>query len=254
MDALMTGDMMNLKRVNIKKGGLMKEGFRGRYGSVLTSKAGFTLVELAIVLVIIGIILGAVLKGQELINNAKVKKLQTQYVNGLDAFMAAYMDRRGRLPGDCNRDGLIGYVLPAAIPAAGAYSVTADPTIDYCILPTTGEGNINRVFSDLRQQDFLPRGVTNQQFGRFNLFGGTSAVAVGYVAVVGGTNPGNYNAIALYNIPTYAAQMLEASIDGTEDGNAGRIRQGIGSGTGVAWPTNKDTLVNVSYFFDRIPS
>jgi prepilin-type N-terminal cleavage/methylation domain-containing protein len=232
----------------------MKEGFRGKYGSVLTSKGGFTLIELAIVLVVIGIILGAVLKGQELINNAKVKKLQTQYVNGLDAFMAAYMDRKGRLPGDCNKDGIIGYALPAAIPAAGTYSVTTDPTVDYCALATTAETNLNRALSDLRQQDFLPRTVTNQQFGRFNLFGGTSAVAIGYVAIVGGTNPGNYNAIALYNIPAYAAQMLEASIDGTEDGTAGRIRQGIGSGTAVAWPTNKDTLVNVSYFFDRIPS
>jgi hypothetical protein len=201
--------------------------------------------------VVIGIILGAVLKGQELINNAKVKKLQTQYVNGLDAFMAAYMDRRGRLPGDCNRDGVIGYALPAAMPV---YSANVDPTIDYCATAATGEGNANRALSDLRQQDFLPRTVTNTQFGRFNLFGGTSAVAIGNVAIVGGTNPGNYNAVVLYNIPAYAAQMLEASIDGTEDGMAGRIRQGIGSGTAVAWPTNKDTLVNVSYFFDRIPS
>jgi prepilin-type N-terminal cleavage/methylation domain-containing protein len=36
-------------------------------------QAGFTLVEIAIVLVIIGLLLGGVLKGQELINSAKVK-------------------------------------------------------------------------------------------------------------------------------------------------------------------------------------
>jgi prepilin-type N-terminal cleavage/methylation domain-containing protein len=227
----------------------MKEGFRGKYGSVLTSKAGFTLVELAIVLVVIGIILGAVLKGQELINNAKVKKLQTQYVNGLDAFMAAYADRKGRFPGDCNRDGVIGYGLPAAIPGAGLYSVTTDPTVDYCATAATGEGNINRVFSDLRQQDFLPRSVANQQFGRFNLFGGTSAVAVGNLTVAAV----NYNAIAIYNIPAYAAEMLDVSVDGTEDGTTGRIRQGIGAGTAVAWPTTKDTLVNITYYFDKIP-
>ena len=39
---------------------------------------GFTLVELAIVLVIIGIILGSVLKGQELINNARMKRAFNQ--------------------------------------------------------------------------------------------------------------------------------------------------------------------------------
>ena len=38
-------------------------------------QSGFTLVEIAIVLVIIGLLLGGVLKGQELINSAKVKNL-----------------------------------------------------------------------------------------------------------------------------------------------------------------------------------
>ena len=40
----------------------------------MKKQAGFTLIELAIVLVIIGLLLGGVLKGQELINSAKVKK------------------------------------------------------------------------------------------------------------------------------------------------------------------------------------
>ncbi|NLI30893.1 MAG: prepilin-type N-terminal cleavage/methylation domain-containing protein, partial [Nitrospiraceae bacterium] len=39
------------------------------------NEGGFTLVELAIVLVIIGIILGSVLKGQDLVNNAKAKRV-----------------------------------------------------------------------------------------------------------------------------------------------------------------------------------
>lgn len=62
---------------------------------------GFTLVELAIVLVIIGIILGAVLKGQELINNAKVKRLYNQYREVLAA-VYTYYDKYGKYPGDDN--------------------------------------------------------------------------------------------------------------------------------------------------------
>ncbi len=43
--------------------------------NLIRNQKGFTLVELAIVLVIIGLILGAVLKGQDLINNARMKRL-----------------------------------------------------------------------------------------------------------------------------------------------------------------------------------
>ena len=62
-------------------------------------RAGFTLVELAIVLVIIGIILGAVLKSQEIIKNAKIKRLKSDYLGYLAAIYT-YQDRYGSLPGD----------------------------------------------------------------------------------------------------------------------------------------------------------
>lgn len=68
---------------------------------------GFTLIELAIVLVIIGIILGAVLKGQDLIQGARSK----QFVSKTKAWELAqwqYMDRKGRFAGDGNKDGRIG--------------------------------------------------------------------------------------------------------------------------------------------------
>ncbi|MGC9141911.1 MAG: prepilin-type N-terminal cleavage/methylation domain-containing protein, partial [Caldimicrobium sp.] len=60
---------------------------------------GFTLVELAIVLVIIGIILGAVLKGQELVFNAKVKRLVSQ-AKEMMAALYTYYDKYGYYPGD----------------------------------------------------------------------------------------------------------------------------------------------------------
>ena len=62
-------------------------------------EAGFTLVELAIVLVVIGIVVGAVLKGQELIYNAKVKRT-VSLIKELMAAVQIYYDRYGYLPGD----------------------------------------------------------------------------------------------------------------------------------------------------------
>ena len=63
------------------------------------AKRGFTLVEIAIVLVIIGLLLGGVLKGQGLIDSAKVKNI-IQQSNSLSAAVNSYQDKFRALPGD----------------------------------------------------------------------------------------------------------------------------------------------------------
>lgn len=60
---------------------------------------GFTLIELAIVLVIIGLLLGGVLKGQELINSAKVKNMASDFKN-IQVYFYGYQDKFKALPGD----------------------------------------------------------------------------------------------------------------------------------------------------------
>ena len=62
-------------------------------------QSGFTLVELAIVLVIIGLILAAVLKGQEMITNAKVKNVVND-LKGVSTAYYSYQDRYKAVPGD----------------------------------------------------------------------------------------------------------------------------------------------------------
>jgi len=61
--------------------------------------SGFTLIELAIVLVIIGLLLGFVLKGQPLIDSAKVKKMARDFQN-VQLYIHGYQDRFKTLPGD----------------------------------------------------------------------------------------------------------------------------------------------------------
>jgi len=62
-------------------------------------QSGFTLVEIAIVLVIVGLILGGVLKGQEMISNAKVRNVIDQ-TTAIQTAVYAFQDRYRALPGD----------------------------------------------------------------------------------------------------------------------------------------------------------
>jgi len=65
----------------------------------MNKQTGFTLIELAIVLVIIGLLLGGVLRGQELINSAKVKNMARDFQN-VQVYIYGYQDKYRALPGD----------------------------------------------------------------------------------------------------------------------------------------------------------
>jgi prepilin-type N-terminal cleavage/methylation domain-containing protein len=100
-------------------------------------QAGFTLVEIAIVLVIIGLLLGGILKGQELITQARIKNIVND-MNGVSAAVYSYQDRYRAVPGDdktaCTRwnnqtypgDGN-GAVDQATTPAAACGTYSASP-------------------------------------------------------------------------------------------------------------------------------
>ena len=68
-------------------------------------QSGFTLVEVAIVLVIVGLLLGGILKGQELVSNARVRNVADQQ-NAVKAAYYAFQDRYRALPGDYNQASL----------------------------------------------------------------------------------------------------------------------------------------------------
>ncbi len=62
-------------------------------------RRGFTLVELAMVMVIIGLLIGGILKGRELIRNANVAATISQ-VNAVKAAKLTFQDSYGEMPGD----------------------------------------------------------------------------------------------------------------------------------------------------------
>lgn len=62
-------------------------------------QAGFTLIEIAVVLVIIGLLIGGILQGTELIDNSRIKKAGGDF-QGIATAMVSYQDRYQSLPGD----------------------------------------------------------------------------------------------------------------------------------------------------------
>src|SRR5205807_8035348 len=84
---------------------------------------GCTLVEIASVLVIIGLLLGGILKGQEMIIQAKIKNVIADF-SGISAAYHGYQDRYRAVPGDDPNAGTRWTSAPVAFPGNGDGIVT----------------------------------------------------------------------------------------------------------------------------------
>jgi prepilin-type N-terminal cleavage/methylation domain-containing protein len=250
---------------------------------------GFTMVELAIVLVVAGLILVAALKGTDMINKAKVERTVAD-LKGLQSMVLEYQKRTGRLPGDCNNDGKIGFTPFATVystsPATAGWVL--DDTEANRILPTTAldhattktancatsaatsEPNINALWNDMRRNSIvdpqrLPVELAKNASGSFYNVGNMTDA------------PGNNaNVIVVYSIPIWMAEAIDTSIDGvvsytgtalqttTAAANTGRVRRWDTNGGAAFVPLaagylngfaknateTRDTLIAISFQFD----
>ena len=79
---------------------------------------GFTLVEIAIVLVVVGLLLGGILKGQDLVNGARVRNLADMNA-GVQAAYYGFVDRYRQVPGDMDAAAAASAIGDATITAGG---------------------------------------------------------------------------------------------------------------------------------------
>lgn len=188
---------------------------------------GFTLVEIAIVLVIVGLLLAAVLKGQELVTQGKIKGAIADFNGVLTAFNG-YQDRYKAIPGDDSGastrwpTAAFGSTSVAAVNGNGdgiinqstagiAYSVNSTAA------PSTGDPEAGLFWQHLRAAGFYPGAQTGSDSVSLpaDSQGGTIGVENDTVSTAGIGMGGIL--ICMTSIPEKIASAVDKQID---DGNA----------------------------------
>jgi prepilin-type N-terminal cleavage/methylation domain-containing protein len=206
----------------------------------MRQQAGFTLVEIAIVLVIIGLLLGGVLKGQEIITNAKIKNLESDF-NGISAAIYSYQDRYRAIPGDDkNTETRWGSTVTKG---DGNSKIAAGATIHKFDSTTTGEES--RLFWLHLRNAGLVTGAKTSQDQPLNAFGGITGVSNDSTTNGGGgtTIPGLF--VGFTQIPGNIAVILETQSD-DQVATTGSIRS---DQTDYTTGSNGSSLVLHKLFF-----
>ncbi len=204
----------------------------------LTKQKGFTLVEIAIVLVIVGLLIGGVLKGQEMITNAKLKRIESDNA-GIAAAMFSYQDRYLQLPGDDAAATARFNVYFDAAPAGQGWvageadgdgdGVVGNGTDWKDIIPITAPWaagdpaqETSKFFGHLRAAGLIPGGSGTDPARPTSAYGGLIGIQNGSLDIAG-------HVVIFGQIEGQVGRILEARLD---DGAAdtGRIQSNDANG------------------------
>ena len=226
-------------------------------------------------MVLLGLLLAATLKSQSVLAQYRHSAFVSS-TRALTAHLNAYLNTRGRWPGDCNRDGLLDsslldvatlnavdlydFQVPSAFTAAASGSDSYEPS-NVCpgstLMPFE---NVNVPFNELKQAGLLPTGQPSRLSAAHGLGGhaylGTLSINTGGNALL---LEERFNAIVLTQVPIVAARQLAVSVDGY-DGSAAnlhRVRRSDDLASfAPLWTASgetEDTRITVVVLFDRVP-
>lgn len=240
------------------------------------AQKGFTLVELAIVTSVAGLMLTAAMKGQSMLESSRALKLLNDIKN-VEALIGQHSNQKGRLPGDCNADGVIDFDVTALFSAGQGYAPSKNTNrgamYDYTNGPldvnatssagslspcgdqnTAGfaaEANANRWINDLKNAKIIGRNTNNKLFAKH--------VAEDFMFVGNWVNvTGSYNAITVASVPVDMAKRILLDFNGSEvSSDTGKVRVLTTAGATEASATfaarGNNDVVSLVYFFRSQP-
>jgi prepilin-type N-terminal cleavage/methylation domain-containing protein len=193
---------------------------------VLTNNQGFTLIEMAIVLIIIGIIIGAIVKGKDIIRSGEQKKIYSVFLNTWRTSYLNFYDRTGKILGDTNNDR------------------HADTNPLHRNDPPSDNGREKLVSGDTAHQPphFYGLAQIGLEIPKTNTdkpwkYRYSDSTGEGHeLTIAFDFDPrGKYNYMRISNIPNELCIAMDTMIDGEADGAKGDFK-GDGAG-GKAWGT-----------------
>jgi prepilin-type N-terminal cleavage/methylation domain-containing protein len=187
---------------------------------------GVTLIEMAMVLVIIGLILAAVMKGSEIYHSAQVSRVNKGFFEAWKTVVYEYYDRRGQYLGDGLGNG-------GTAPAAdgrfdGFLGETPQPRILIDVTRNAGLDICALIQSDIFGLGGTPNCAGKNIFTRnvSSTFAGKVPVSVGFFTCQTG-DVAHYiirNCLLFTDVPHDLAQRLDTHYDGQPDGQQGQVR------------------------------
>lgn len=201
------------------------------------SLSGFTLLEVAIAMAVIGLIFAMAVKAGEMINHSRVKSLASDF-NHLQVALYGYQDRFRALPGDDSAAS--GHLPDTGVPVLNG---DGNSVIDGHWDSTSGE--TFNLWQHVRLAGFIKgtADATSDHYVPLNTSGGTLGLSESVATPISGLG-GNY-IICSDDIPGKLVKQLDLTLD---DGNTagGRMMVSNAGSGGAGIATN--SIVDATFY------
>ncbi len=215
------------------------------------SQGGFTLVEMSVVLLVIGLIIGAVSIGKDMQRNAEYVKIKQKFVDQwVNAYNSHYV-KAGVVIGDSQVAPQMMVNGDFYLPASGGNMSTATEPGEICQIGAATPGGRNVLHLEMDRHGVrMPPGRAEGSEDRYVYLdsnGNPQEIKVCFKWNKPGTASGSGNMMVIYGLTPDLARALDQMIDGKPDAREGTFRRvGVsdadGSGTtrtpGVEWASN----------------